>query len=96
MKPLTQALRQFDALKSITLSIDDDNIGSKELIGAFGKFNVNQLLSFDGVHTLPVFMEALAASEVEITAFTITWSPMDFYMRYRPMRNDLLVQLRTC
>lgn len=71
LKLLTRIMRHFDRLQTITLSICDYTIGAKGLIEAFGAFRAEQLLSLDGLDTLPTLIEALAASGIKITNFSI-------------------------
>ena len=79
---LARLIRRFDKLQTVTLSLNDQKIGAKELIGAFGVFRADRLLNADGLHTLPILIGALAASGIRITNFLIG-APSDFEMRSR-------------
>ena len=76
-KLLTQALRRFPKLKTVTVDHQCEAFGTKELSDAFGSFHASDLLDARGLFTFPALITALANSGAEIIEFNITIGRVD-------------------
>ena len=66
VKILARAIRRLRKLKSVEVDWNNLYMGSDEIIRAFGMFKAEPLISFDGVHFMPVLFQALAASGIRL------------------------------
>ncbi|CAF9925142.1 hypothetical protein IMSHALPRED_006392 [Imshaugia aleurites] len=83
VKILSRAFSLLSRVQVLHVDYDDTYIGSTELIHAFGTFRARDLLTCSGHHTLPVLLQALAASSLKVKVFelgsdiTYTYSSTD-------------------
>ena len=68
---LSGAFSRLPRLESVHFDFQDRTIGAGELKCAFGTFNPESLLTYDCRHTLPVLVQALAASQIKIKIFEL-------------------------
>ena len=66
LKNFTDALQKLPKLDSIAIEPIDSNIGSTEIFRAFEDPNAERLVSFDGIHFMPMLFRALHASGIRL------------------------------
>ncbi|MCJ1457003.1 hypothetical protein MMC28_007369 [Mycoblastus sanguinarius] len=71
VKILSRALRGLPQLESIVVDPWNDHIGSTEIHHAFGTSRLGDFLTKDGLHALPVLIQALSALERKTRYFRI-------------------------
>ena len=69
-KILLRALRHLPRLTNVTVVFNNEIIGAREIMSAFGLLNGNEV-TLDSEYTLPVLIEALTESEREIDKFKL-------------------------
>lgn len=69
-KILLRALRLLPRLKNVTVVFENEIIGAREIMSAFGLLNGNEI-TFDSEYTLPVLIEALSESDRKLDKFNL-------------------------
>lgn len=69
-KILLRALRHLPRLKNVTVVFNNEIIGAREIMSAFGLLNGNEV-TFDSEYTLPVLIEALSESDRKLDKFNL-------------------------
>ena len=88
VKILTRAMRRLSKLESIEVDWNNPFIGSNEIIRSFGMFRGDTLISFDGVHFMPVLFQALAASDRKLRRLHLGYSDLlDHQRNTRTLRD---------
>lgn len=70
-KILIEGMRRLPQLSRITVDFSNFNIGSSELISAFGTLKAGLLLTYDCEHLLPLIFGAMVASKATIKTFKL-------------------------
>lgn len=83
VKILTRAFRGFPNLKKLTIDDCNGNIGSRQLIRDFDAFKAEDLLTCNGVNTVPSLIEALSEAGVLLSDLRIG-PDVDFETYYMP------------
>ena len=89
-KILTRALRRLPGLKDVTVVFENEKIGAREIMSAFGLLNGNEV-TLDSEYTLPVLIEALSESERQLSVFnlvSVESTPFELYCMSRRRFND--------
>lgn len=73
VKILTRAFREFSNLKELTIDDRNCHIGCRQLIRDFGSFISADLLTCNGMDTLPSLIQALSEAGVQLSHLTIGW-----------------------
>ena len=71
VKVLARAFRAFPNLKEVTIDDGNYGIGSRQLLRDFGAFKTADILTFNGVNTVPSLIRALADGDVPLSVLRI-------------------------
>ena len=89
-KILLRALRRLPRLNDVTVAFQNETIGAREIMSAFGLLNGDEV-TFDSEYTLPVFIEALTESGRKFETFNLfndEGSSMDLFSLSRILFNE--------
>ena len=86
-KILTRALRRLPRLKNLTVVFENEVIGAREIMSAFGLLNGNEV-TFDAEYTLSVLIEALRESDRKLDTFNLTSNDRPSFELFSQSRRD--------
>ena len=89
VKILAKAMRRLNKLESIEVGWNNPYIGSNEIIRSFGMFRGDRLISFGGVHFMPVLFQALAASNTKLRRLLLGHSDLLDYQENTRTLSDI-------
>ena len=89
-KILLRALRHLPRLTDVIVVSQNEIIGAREIMSAFGLLNGNEV-TLDSEYTLPVLIDALSESELKINKFRLVFDdspPFELFCESRREFND--------